>query len=59
MCAALFQLRVMAWRTVQRSGRPSLRIRLSTERHGVPCVRPGAASRVVVLKSSVESSFVS
>jgi hypothetical protein len=35
-----------------------LRIRIPAERHGVPCVRLGVASRVLVLKSSIESSSV-
>jgi hypothetical protein len=38
----LFQLRVMAWCTVQWSRRPSWRILLLAERHDVPCIRPGA-----------------
>jgi hypothetical protein len=46
----------MAWRTVQQSGWPSWQIWLPAERHGVPCVRQGVASSVVVLKFPTRSS---
>jgi hypothetical protein len=48
MRAALHYLRVEAWCTVSWCRWPSWRILLLAGRHGVPCIHPGAASRVAV-----------
>jgi hypothetical protein len=53
MRAALFYLRVKAWCTTLWSRRPSWLILLLAGRHGVPCIYPGAASRVAVRGSPV------
>jgi hypothetical protein len=47
-CAALFWLRVEAWRIVLEELMAVLANLASIRRHGVPCSRPRAASTVVM-----------